>query len=285
MKTNNQSINHLTSALTWYIKALIQYAPDQLRFKSIHFLEEFLLAEKLVKNRTELKQHLQAAQTDLSWLYENQAKILTVFDEDYPERFLFLKNPPFILTYFGEINFSHYFFSIVGSRNPSGASSRWLETEISKLLNIKKLCIVSGGARGVDQKAHSLALRHQRPTYMLLPSGLACPYPKNIMTWKTAVLDLNGAIISQFSPFEGMRKHYFHMRNQIIASFSQHILIVDAKRRSGTMMTANYASSLGTDVFVVPNSPIFESSLGGLDLLFAGADLVRDHQDIIELIN
>ena len=51
------------------------------------------------------------------------------------------------------------------------------------------------------------------------------------------------------------------------------------------MMTASYASSLGTDVLVVPNSPLFESSLGGLDLLFAGADLVRDHQDIIELIN
>lgn len=285
MKTKYKTINHFTAALTWYIKPLIQYAPDRLRFNTINNLEDFLLEEKLVKNRTELDKHLQTVQADLSWLYENDAKILTVFDSNYPERFLFLKNPPFILTYFGEIDFSHHFFSIVGSRNPSGASSRWLENEVSKLLSVKNLCVVSGGARGVDQKAHSLALRHQKPTYMLLPSGLARPYPKNIMSWKSTVVDLNGAIISQFSPFEDMRKHYFHMRNQIIASFSQHILIVDAKRRSGTMMTASYASSLGTDVLVVPNSPLFESSLGGLDLLFAGADLVRDHQDIIELIN
>lgn len=285
MKTKDHYINHLTAALTWYIKPLIQFAPERLRFNTISNLEDFLLNEKLVKNRSQLKQYLETVRVDLNWLYENDAQILTVFDLNYPERFLFLKNPPFILTYFGEIDFSHHFFSIVGSRNPSGASSQWLESEISKLLNIKKLCVVSGGARGVDQKAHALALRHKRPTYMLLPSGLARPYPKNIMTWKSAVIDLNGAIISQFSPFEEMRKHYFHMRNQIIASFSQHILIIDAKRRSGTMMTANYASSLGTDVLVVPNSPIFESSLGGLDLLFSGADLVRNHEDILELIN
>ncbi|MCH2535040.1 MAG: DNA-protecting protein DprA [Bdellovibrionales bacterium] len=285
MENKINSIYHLTAALTWYIKALIQYAPDRLRFDCIDALEDFLLNEKLVKNRTELKEFILKAQKDLQWLYEHEVNILTVFDSKYPERFLFLKNPPFILTYFGEIDFSHQCFSIVGSRNPSGASSQWLDTEVSKLLSIKKLCVVSGGARGVDQKAHALALRHQRPTYMLLPSGLARPYPKNIMAWKSAIVELNGAIISQFSPFEDMRKHYFHMRNQIIASFSPSILIVDAKRRSGTMMTANYASSLGTEVLVVPNSPIFEASLGGLDLLFAGADLVRDHEDILELIN
>lgn len=275
----------IIAAMSWYVPELCQENIRSLNLKNIETLKEFLIDNQYVQDEKAFNIYLNKVKNDLVWLKSNKADVITVFDSTYPERLLCLKNPPLILSYFGNFNFNHQFLSIVGSRNPSTESTQWLESEVSKFLSEKDICIVSGGARGVDQKAHSLSIRNNRPTYMFLPSGLASMYPKNISSWKALIVSSGGAIVSQFSPFEAMRKHYFHMRNQIIASISQQILIVDAKRRSGTMMTASYASMLGTDVLVVPNSPIYESSQGGLDLIYAGAQVVRSSDDLKILFN
>lgn len=270
--------------ISWHFPRLSKLSVEELLGLSKSALYTLLLQQKLISGKNEFQRLESDVQSDLEWLTVNQAKTITAFDVNYPQQLHALKNPPLILTYFGNLNFSYNFLSIVGSRNPSGESSQWLDAEISKLLTKTSLCIVSGGARGVDQKAHSLALRHQLPTIMFLPSGLAKMYPKNIYSWVSLITEGGGAVVSQFSPFQDMRKHYFHMRNQIIASLSNSILIIDAKRRSGTMMTANYASSLGKDVFVLPGAPIYESSLGGLDLIYDGAYLVRDHHDLLQTV-
>lgn len=204
---------------------------------------------------------------------------------DYPVNLRLLSSPPLIFSYQGTPFWNQTLnISVVGSRHPLRDSLEWLRRYLPPALRAKNCGLISGGARGVDQWAHELALLARRPTACLLPSGLMEPYPAQ---WQTRFFDIRaggGAIISGFAPDAVMRKSYFHIRNRWIAGFSKVCLIAEANRRSGSWLTARLALEEGRRICTLPVSPLSERGLGNLDLLHDGAHLLRDDADLKQLL-
>ncbi|MEK2688243.1 DNA-processing protein DprA [Bdellovibrio sp. GT3] len=204
----------------------------------------------------------------------------------YPSQCYRMADPPLVLSYRGSpVWMIERSLSIVGSREPSAESLRWMEQELSIFLDAQLPLVISGGARGVDQKAHSLALRKNCQTAVILPSGLDEIYPTSLNEWMTPVLDQGGCFISEYDPGQKMHKRLFHHRNRLIAALGCATLLVEARRRSGTLITANQAAELSRPVWVVPGHPLDPHFQGGLDLLLDGAQLVRDAQDLSTLFH
>lgn len=220
--------------------------------------------------------------SDLEWCKTNNVKVTEPGSKDYPEAFGDLLYRPSVLFYIGEPIWQRYpLVSVVGSRAPSHTSLSWMDVEIASVLRLSKLAIVSGGARGVDQKAHQISLRYERPTCAFLPSGLRMIYPPNLNEWVQPIVNSGGCVISQFLPSQPMMKSYFRERNRLIAAISPLTLVVECRRRSGTLLTAKYALEFERRLAVLPTSP-GESGMGGLDLICdSGAHTVRDARDLI----
>ncbi|QDK38308.1 DNA-processing protein DprA [Bdellovibrio sp. NC01] len=202
-------------------------------------------------------------------------------DEIYPSSCYLMADPPLILSFRGSPAWLlERSLSVVGSRDPSFESLRWMEKELSDFCEVEKALIVSGGARGVDQKAHGIALRKSCPTVVILPSGLKDMYPNTLAQWIDPVLEAGGCFLSEYDHEQTMHKHLFHHRNRLIAAMGAATLLVEARRRSGTLITANQAVQLGRPVWVVPGHPQDPHFAGCLDLLSEGATMVRDAQDL-----
>lgn len=232
--------------------------------------------------RSMAERWVQSTLEEWSWIENNNINISTVFDHNFPSAFSDIEDAPKIVTYWGDLNGSDaQCISIVGTRNPSRFAIEWMESELDAFLKVKtQVTVVSGGAHGVDQKAHFLALRNNRATICLAPSGLARLYPKDLLMVKSEVIRVGGAIISTLSPFAEMQKRFFIERNRYIANWSPLTFVVEAKRRSGTMITARWVKLLERQLTVLPCAPL-TPGMGGLDLLIDGGALgIRDRYDL-----
>lgn len=202
-------------------------------------------------------------------------------EEHYPSQCYLMADPPLVLSYWGSPAWlMERSLSVVGSREPSSESLRWMEKELSSFCESTQPLIVSGGARGIDQKAHGVALRKSCPTVVVLPSGLGEMYPDSLKEWIRPILDGGGCFLSEYDFSQKMQRHLFHHRNRLIAALGAATLLVEAKRRSGTLITAQQAVQLGRPVWVVPGHPQDPHFAGCLDLLSEGATLIRDAQDL-----
>lgn len=199
----------------------------------------------------------------------------------YPQKCYMMEDPPLVLSYLGQpVWLNEGSLAVVGSREPSSDSLKWIEKELSLFCESEKPLIVSGGARGIDQKAHGVALRKGCPTLVVLPSGLGEIYPDSLRSWVNPILQAGGGLISEYDYSQKMHKYLFHHRNRLIAALGNASLLVEAKRKSGTLITANQAAQLGRTVLVVPGHPFDPHFAGCLDLLCEGATIVRDAQDL-----
>ncbi len=213
---------------------------------------------------------------------EQGIQFLLSTDADFPNSLRALRDPPWVLSAKGSVGvLSQPSISVVGAREAAPEALQWMDEHLGSFLNCLPLAVVSGGARGVDQIAHRTALRVPRPTVVFLPSGLSSIYPLDLKDWLLPVLEGGGAFVSEFHPRTPMRKWNFHVRNRLIAGQSAITLVVQARRRSGTWMTAKLALEEGRAIGCLPASP-WESSFGGnLELLNEGATLIRDAQDLL----
>lgn len=203
---------------------------------------------------------------------------------DYPQNFYKLPDPPLFLTYKGQpVWKDHKCLSVVGSREPTHRALQWMETHLKSVF--LEVCSVSGGARGIDQKAHNISLRLQKPTVAFLPSGLKSIYPQSLATWSKEIIETGGAIVSEFLPHTMMQRHHFHRRNRLIAAIGDTLLVVEARIKSGSLLTANLASAIDQSLAVLPTFPDDIKTQGNLKLLFEGAQPVASSQDLLSLIN
>ena len=202
---------------------------------------------------------------------------------DYPDSLFKMENPPILISWKGEFCWKdHFLFSIVGSRKPYQDTLIWMDMHLSSFLKKRrsKISVMSGGARGVDQKAHALCLASQKPTLCFLPCGIKNYYPSDLKTWETPIIEGGGALISVFPMSAPMRKSHFHIRNEVLAFLSQMIFIAQAQSRSGTMVTARYALHAGTNIAVLPGSPLYTGYRGNLSLINDGCFMIRDYLDL-----
>ena len=211
--------------------------------------------------------------------------------EDYPESFYCMMDPPLILTVVGDKPWLQApCLSVVGSRKPTSDSLKWIDQELGDFVSQQPLVLVSGGALGVDQAVHSLALRKKIPTVVFLPSGLGPIYPETLKDWIRAIIDGGGSLISEYPLQQRMAKGFFHHRNRLIAQMGVTTLVIQAAAKSGTIMTGHLAAEAGRPLWVLPGHPLHSAYHGNLKLLQEGATLVTGAQDLslffqVEILN
>lgn len=204
------------------------------------------------------------------------------YHQDYPTQLLNMEYPPILLTWRGSPCWKNRFcLSVVGSRHPYQDTLLWMDIHLSQFLNNKtNICLASGGAKGVDQKAHLLCLSGKNPTLCFLPCGIHHYYPSDLKKWLDPVTNAGGAFISVFPPNTLMRKPYFHIRNRVLAFFSHLVFILQAAIKSGTMVTGRYALQAGTNIATIPGSPLHSGYQGNLQLINDGCFMIRDYLDL-----
>ncbi len=214
---------------------------------------------------------------------ERGISYITQFDTPFFSPLQFLSDPPRALSYMGNIdkNLFNLGLGVVGSREAQPQMMAWLDTQLSQILKDTPLVTVSGGARGVDQQAHLVSIRMQRPTLVLLPSGLLNLYPKNLESWQMPLFETGGAFLSEYHPLTPMKKWHFSMRNRIIVGLSRVVWVPQSRIKSGSWMTAQLAAQEGRNLVVAPASPWDEAFSGNTLLIEQGADLYFSTDSIL----
>ncbi|WP_456114981.1 DNA-processing protein DprA [Shewanella cyperi] len=218
----------------------------------------------------------------LAWR-ERQANhhILCCSDPLYPPLLKLISDPPPVVFVKGRAETCLYpAIAMVGSRHASATglqTASWLAAELSRL----GFVISSGMAAGIDGAAHCGALDVQGLSLAVLGTGVDCIYPKGHGRLYHALVD-KGCVMSEYWPDTQAFAGNFPRRNRIISGISLGTLVVEAARKSGSLITARMALEQGREVFAVPGHILDEQHLGCHDLLQSGAKLVTCAADIVE---
>ncbi len=221
---------------------------------------------------------------DLSLAKRTGIRIITILDQDYPQILKEIPGPPIVLYVLGSITKEDDLaIGIVGSRHASfyGLSST---EKFAYELSVRKVTIVSGLARGIDTCAHKAALKAGGRTIAVIGSGLSNIYPEENKDLVEKIA-LNGAVVSEFPMETAPLPQNFPRRNRIISGLSKGILVTEAARNSGALITADFALEQGREVFALPGRIDANNSLGTNKLLKQGAKLVTCCEDILEEFN
>lgn len=173
--------------------------------------------------------------------------------------------------------------AVIGSRLPRRESVQ-LTRSIAAGLARAGVVVVSGMAIGVDGVAHSATLEAGGKTITVWAAGLDRPYPARHRKLAAQILEEGGLVVSEYGPGLEPMPHRFRKRNRIIAALSDFVVVVQAKRQSGSMHTVEYAQEVGVDIGVVPSyvgDPAFEGSLA---LLRDGARAIVDAGSVLKAI-
>ncbi len=173
-------------------------------------------------------------------------------DQDYPYLLKQIYDPPIFLYIKGNKSvFNKTCIGMVGCRDCS-LYGREVAQKISHDLAINNINIVSGLARGIDTFSHLGAISANGLTTAVLGCGLDVVYPKENLYLENKILNLNGAIISEYPLKTSPLKLNFPARNRIISGISKGIVVVESKSKGGSLITANFALEQGKEVFSVP---------------------------------
>jgi DNA processing protein len=170
--------------------------------------------------------------------------------------------------------------AVVGSRRPSGlgADVAW---ELGRGLATAGAVVVSGGAIGIDARAHEGALAVGGTTVCVLGSGIDVLYPATNRRLLDQILD-RGTLVSEYPPGIPAEPFRFPARNRLIAALSLGVVIVEGGARSGTRSTADYAGQVGIEVFAVPGPVTSDLSAAPHALIRDGARLIRGADDLLD---
>lgn len=208
--------------------------------------------------------------------------LIALGEEAYPKTLQAIDDAPPLLAVRGHLScLRRPCLAIVGSRNASGAGLRMAEKLALEMGN-ENYVIVSGLARGIDRKAHEAAL--DNGTVAVLAGGHDRIYPPEHEELLHRILDRGGTAVSEMPMGWEPRGRDFPRRNRIISGLSLGTLVVEAARRSGSLITARFALEQGREVFAVPGSPLDPRAEGTNDLLRQGATLVATSEHLSEAL-
>ncbi len=195
---------------------------------------------------------LSRAEEELAFLQKEGIAPLFYLDEAYPKRLKLCEDGPVMLYQKGKTNLNRQrCLAMVGTRNATDYGKAFCRDFISDLQVFQPI-IVSGLAYGIDVCAHKEAVEKDLPTVAILGNGLHTVYPALHKKVASQILASGGSLISEFISGTGPDRENFPKRNRIIAGMSEAIIVVEAARRGGALITAEIANTYNRDVFAVP---------------------------------
>jgi DNA processing protein len=242
----------------------------------------------------------------IKYMEENKIDIINIYEENYPQILKQIYDPPISLYIKGNKNIlNNKNIGIVGCRECTDygkKSAKYFAYNLAK----QNINIVSGLAKGVDSYSHlgCLSTYQENKNYektnksgnlnidcgklnincgktiAVVGNGLDMVYPKENIELANEILKSGGAIISEYPCGTKPDKMNFPARNRIISGISQGIIVVEAKEKSGTLITVDFALEQGRDVFVVPGNINSTNSVGTNDLIKQGAKLISSYMDV-----
>lgn len=208
-------------------------------------------------------------------------------DPQYPQLLLETASPPPLLYYRGQVNEAENqsitpSVAIVGTRRPTDYGKRWTR-KISIALAQKGITIISGLAEGIDTEAHRACLDVQGRTIAVLGTGVDIVYPAKNKSLYNQILQ-QGLILSEYPSGTQPDRSHFPRRNRIIAGFSRATLVLEAPTTSGALITARYANEFGREIYALPGSLDQPNSLGCLELIHNGAQMILSEEQLLETL-
>lgn len=206
-------------------------------------------------------------------------------DPNYPKRLAQIQNPPEKLYVEGnEKLLNQDAIAIVGTRNCTRYGEK-CASKFARELSKKGICIVSGLARGIDSVAHINSMEEDGKTIAVLGSGFHHIYPEENQYLYKKIIENGGCIITEYPPETPVDKAKFPKRNRIISGLSMGVLVIEARYRSGTSITAKHAISQHKEVFCVPHP--LDTPTGYIPnlLIQQGVQLVTSGSDILQYYN
>lgn len=241
--------------------------------KSLNFSDKLIEAIQLFS-----WSHLDKA---LAFNEHTNQHLITWHDKTYPKLLKELASPPPMLFIKGDIDaISLKSLAIVGTRHPT-QSAKTTCYDFTHALSKHQLCIVSGLAIGIDGIAHQAALDAQGTTIAVMACGIDTIYPKRHHKLHEKITE-QGAVISEFPLGTEPERYYFPQRNRLISGLSQAVLVIEAKEKSGSLVTAYHAIDQNRDVFAIPSSIHNPLAKGCHQLIKQGALLVDSIDDILK---
>lgn len=208
----------------------------------------------------------------------NNLQAINYLDDQYPELLRTIYNPPALLFFEGNIALlKTECIAIVGSRQATDYSFRCIGGLVPRLVN--RYTIVSGLAKGVDSWAHQATLRNHGQTIAVIGSGLDTFYPRENRNLQVEIMT-KGLVISEYPPKTSIEPWHFPQRNRIIAGLSQKVIITEAKKRSGSLITADLALENNRDVWAIPGRIDVTLSAGCNRLIEEGAMPLINFNDL-----
>lgn len=214
---------------------------------------------------------------------KNSIKLLDLFDSDYPFQLSKTFNPPILLFVKGDLDFAYdTSIAIVGTRNFSDYGRSHCIKFVQEIKD-SGFTIISGLARGIDSIALSEGIKTNQKCIGVIGSGFDFVYPASNYRLYENILKNNGAIVTEYFPFEMAHPGFFPARNRIIAGLSKSTFVVEAAEKSGSLITAASAFEEGRDVYALPADINRIGSQGCNEIIRKGiAKLINSPENILE---
>ena len=207
---------------------------------------------------------------------------ININNKIYPTKLKNIKNAPKKLFLGGNIELlESNSIAIVGSRECTSYGFHEAY-EFAKELSKKGICVISGLAQGIDTAAHLGAMHQKGKTIAVLGTGLYKIYPKENEILAESIIKNGGLIVSEYGLYEERKSENFPKRNRIMSGLSDGILVIEARKKSGTLITARYAKEQRRKVFSLPGNIDIINSSGTNELIRNGAILVTHVKDILD---
>lgn len=224
----------------------------------------------------------------IRYMCKNGIDIVSINDEDYPQLLKNIYDFPISLYVKGNKKIlNNQSISIIGCRNATTygkKAAKYFAYHLAK----NEITVVSGLARGIDSYAHIGALSGQceskskeGKTIAVLGNGLDTVYPAENVELYRKIVEFGGLIVSEYPLGVGPEKMNFPARNRIISGLCKKILVIEAKEKSGTMLTVDFALEQGKEIFAMPGNINSSNSVGTNHLIKCGAQIATTYKDLL----
>ena len=241
------------------------------------------LPSKIINNLLEVRS---SGRLERVWetIEKKGITVLSLDDANYPKYLKEIPNPPPVLYMRGSYcDEDEWSVAIVGTRRVT-AYGREVTSQVSSALAYSSITIVSGMARGVDAISHLSALDAGGRTIAVLGNGVDVVYPPEHRKLAERIVE-NGALLSDYPPGTPPEASNFPPRNRIISGIARAVIVVEAGKKSGALITARFAADQGRDVFAVPGNIFAPQSYGTNRLIQQGAHPLLDPKDVLDAMD